>query len=905
MLATPGAASLLALVLAAGAPAGPAAAPRNADVESLVREAEDLASWEAFAPAAATLEKALTEAQRLGDLSLTALCLDRMGLVLAYQGDAAASRERHARALVLAREMGDTRREAEILASIGAVHFRQADYPAASASLDEALELQEQIGDDAGRARSLHFLGRVRFKSAAYDDARELYLRALAFFEAAGDLRSASLVREDLGDLDQERGSFADALASYEAALADRDAIGDRRGRVYVLHLVGRCYMLQGANREALHWFERAAKEARAIRDEAGLALALYHTGIALYRQGAAEESLARYGEALALKERLGDRRQSAWILARMGDANAALDRWDAALSRYRRALAIWRNIQDPRGTATGLDKTGLAYYRLKRDDEALAALEESAGILEVGQPAFLAPTLALAGQVHAARGDASHARESGDRAVALARAVGNEQVLWSVAHQRGAIARTLGSAEEALDSWEEALEVIERLRPRVVASDEARAGFLEGKQAVYADTIDLLMELGRVEEALELAERARARAFLDLLGQRERSSSASATVAPSTLLQIREEARRRETTLVEYFSGERRLFVWAVEPGGAIRGASVPISRRELSGLARRARGGREEARAALRRLHRVLIDPVSASLPADPGRLVTIIPHGPLFLVSFAALVRGDGSYLIDDHTLSYSPAIGVLRFTEARRARGGGRTGDGLLLVGNPAMPPARAGSGPLPALPGAEAEARAIGSLYPAGRVTALTGAQAREQAVRALAGGESIIHLATHAVLFDDEPMSSFLALAPSPGRVAARPDPEEDGRLTVREVFELDLSASLVTLSACNTGLGLVNGDGVLGLSRAFLYAGAPSVLVSLWRVADSVTQFQMERFYRALIATGGDKAAAIRQAELETIRALRSERLRAPSGRPLREAPGLWAPFVLVGEAR
>ena len=108
-----------------------------------------------------------------------------------------------------------------------------------------------------------------------------------------------------------------------------------------------------------------------------------------------------------------------------------------------------------------------------------------------------------------------------------------------------------------------------------------------------------------------------------------------------------------------------------------------------------------------------------------------------------------------------------------------------------------------------------------------------------------------------------------------------------------------------MTLSACNTGLGLVNGDGVLGLSRAFLYAGAPSVLVSLWRVADSVTRFQMERFYRALIATGGDKAAAIRQAELETIRALRSERLRSPSGRPLREAPSLWAPFVLVGEAR
>ncbi len=904
MLGTLGSGSVLALVLAAYA--SPAAT--RVDVEALVREAEDLATFEAFAPAAAELERALTEAQRLGDPSLTALCLDRMGLVLAYQGDAAAARERHARALALAREIGDTRREASILASIGAVHFRQADYPAASASIGEAISLQEQIGDEAGRARSLHFLGRVRFKSAAYGEARELYLRALAWVETAGDRRTASLVREDLGDLDQEQGFYADALANYEASLADREAIGDRRGQVYVLHLVGRCYMLQGANRESLRWFTRAAEEAREIDDDAGLALALYHMGIALYRQGAAEEALARYGEALVIKQRLSDRRQSAWILARMGDANAALERWDAALVRYRKALAIWRDIQDPRGTATGLDKTGLAYYRLGRYDEALGVLAQSASLLEAGQPAFLAPTLALSGRVHAAKGDAALAREAGDRAVALARALGNEEVLWSVAYARGAIERTLGERAEALVSWRESLAVIERLRSRVVAADATRTGFLEGKQAVYADTIDLLMELGRIEEALELAERARARAFLDLLGERERpgaAASASASVAPLTLLEIREEAGRRDTTLVEYFSGERSLFVWTVEPGGLIHGAAVPLSRRELSRLAQVARGEREQARPALRRLHRTLLEPIAARLPSDPRRLVTIIPHGPLFLVSFAALVGRDGKYFVDRHTLAYSPAIGVMRFTQARRARALDTPGEGLLVIGNPAMPPAPPGSGPLPSLPAAEAEARAIGSLYPSDRVTALTGPQAREQTVRTLARGGTIIHLATHAVLFDDEPMSSFLALAPTPADGGARPGAEEDGRLTVREVFDLDLSASLVTLSACNTGLGLVNGDGVLGLSRAFLYAGTPSVLVSLWRVADSVTRFQMEHFYRALIETGGDKAAAIRQAELETIHALRNSRLKAPSGRPLREDPRLWAPFVLVGEAR
>jgi CHAT domain-containing protein len=157
------------------------------------------------------------------------------------------------------------------------------------------------------------------------------------------------------------------------------------------------------------------------------------------------------------------------------------------------------------------------------------------------------------------------------------------------------------------------------------------------------------------------------------------------------------------------------------------------------------------------------------------------------------------------------------------------------------------------------------------------------------------------------MVFDDEPLGSFLALAPDPKSPEGDEvrDAKRDGLLTVAEVFGLDLHAGLVTLSACNTGLGPVNGDGVIGLSRAFLYAGTASVMVSLWRVADAVARFQMERFYAALIRDGGDKASALRQAQLETIGALRGSELRAPSGRPLPEDPLLWAPFVLVGEAR
>lgn len=155
--------------------------------------------------------------------------------------------------------------------------------------------------------------------------------------------------------------------------------------------------------------------------------------------------------------------------------------------------------------------------------------------------------------------------------------------------------------------------------------------------------------------------------------------------------------------------------------------------------------------------------------------------------------------------------------------------------------------------------------------------------------------QTMIHLATHCVIRDDLPLESFLALAP------AAP---EDGRLTAREVFDMDLHADLVVLSACNTGLGTVNGDGVVGLSRAFISAGATSVAVSLWPVADVVATFEMESFYGALKANRGDKAAALRDAQLQTIRKLRRKELRTPAGYVIPEHPIYWAPFVLIGEA-
>ncbi len=876
-------------------------------IQALVREAEDLAHFEAFVPAMAKLETALRAAERLGDSQLIATCLDRIGSILDFEGQPAAGTTQHQRALRLASETGDRRLAASIRASIGLAHWRQSEYGAALGALHEALAVQEELGDDSGRARTLDLIGRVHFKKAEYPAAGEFYRRAAAVLENTGDGRWRSITLEDLGDLALEQGFYADALVSYEKALATRREIGDRGGEAYVLHIIGRGYLRQGAYREALVWFERAVALSRKDGNRPGLALALYHMGIAHNGLAHPVEALERYAEALTLKEELGDRRQQAWILVRTGDVHAGQHNFSLALERYRGAIRIWEDIRDPRGIATGLEKAARVDVELGRYEQALESFRRAGEILATSQPAFQASPLAGMARAYAAAGDEARALGHGRRAALLARQVPNDEMRWETARSLGWINRRLGHREEALINYRDSLAIIETLRGRLVPSGDVRAGFLDGKQAVYGEMVELLFELGRFEEALEVAERSRARAFLDLLAGRELASVIA--TPPLTLQQTRHEALRGGATTIEYFSANDRLFIWVVASDGAIRAASSRISRHELSELVATLRGSLRadsaDPRPVLRRLHDVLIGPVSDFLPRDRDRLLTIVPHGSLFLVSFAALVEPDGRYFVERRTIAYSPSIAVLRYTARNRDRVVNAAAPRLLVIGNPAMPKPRDGQTPLPPLPGAESEARAIGGLYPAERVNALIGSAARERTVRELGPRQTIIHLATHAVVFDDEPMSSYLALAPEAESGSGSRDPRGDGLLTVAEVFGLDLHADLVTLSACDTGLGRINGEGVVGLSRAFIYAGAASVVVSLWRVADMVATTVMERFYRELIRTNGDKAAALASAERETIALLREGKLVSPSGRTLPENPLLWAPFVLVGEAR
>jgi CHAT domain-containing protein len=273
------------------------------------------------------------------------------------------------------------------------------------------------------------------------------------------------------------------------------------------------------------------------------------------------------------------------------------------------------------------------------------------------------------------------------------------------------------------------------------------------------------------------------------------------------------------------------------------------------------------------LRKLHQLLIEPIAQDLPTDPNQQVIFLPQGDLFLVPFAALPNAQGQALIERHTLSMAPSIQTLAFTQALAKRPKAQ-GDAV-IVGDPTMP--KVGESLLDALPGARQEAIDIAQLLTA---QPLLGEQATKAAVLKQIQLAKLVHFATHGLL--------YAVPGDMPGAIALAPSGKDNGLLSSGEIFDLKLNADLVVLSACDTGRGNITGDGVVGLSRSFVAAGATTVVVSLWAVNDVSTRELMGEFYRQL-KTQSNKAQALRQAMLET--------------RKRHTNPVHWAAFTLIGD--
>ncbi|MGE5468819.1 MAG: CHAT domain-containing protein [Ignavibacteria bacterium] len=492
-----------------------------------------------------------------------------------------------------------------------------------------------------------------------------------------------------------------------------------------------------------------------------------------------------------------------------------------------------------------------------------------------------------------------------------------NGDFYWIVLYDRGRIAERQGRRGEAIDYYFRAIEIIEGQRASL-NTEASKIGFIGSKQAVYQDAVRTLIAEHRDAEAFAYVERAKARALVDMLASKKDFTVAGADAekvnallamadkadmearvieagkAPRTrnvavqanselaaqapelaslvsvttvgLPEIQRHLKPTET-LVEYYYGSgadelyafivgaQTLRVQALSAAGL--GAEIQAFRQALD------RPDSEAWRQPAQRLHARLVAPIEGLL--GEGR-VTVVAHGALHYLPFNALHDGK-QFVVQRHELRMLPAASVMKFLKA----GGAQQPGMILALGNPDL------GNPRYDLSFAQAEAQAIAASMPKSK--ALTRKAASKAAFRQYAPGFRFIHIASHGQFDAAAPLNSALLLSP---------DTKDSGRLTVGELYSMRIDADLVTLSACETGLGSIeSGDDVVGLTRGFLYAGASAIVASLWQVDDRATGQLMTSFYKAL-RSGADKSEALRRAQLETLRT--------------NPHPFYWAAFQLTG---
>jgi CHAT domain-containing protein/tetratricopeptide (TPR) repeat protein len=812
-------------------------------------------------------------------------------------------------------------------------------------------------------ARAILGLGQVANETARYGDARKHALEALATFERLN-------AETDIGDANVTvaiaAASVNDdnvAMTHYERAVAAFRAAGQEKPRIYASF---RLVALASSAEARVAGYAQLQPEAHAVGDKNLEGQILHAWGDSLYTQSLYRLAIEKLEAAAALFQQTDNPDDLGTTYNSLGRIYRAHGQLEAALEFQMKALKIHETLRTPLLLLQSLNAVAVVSQRLGNYDQAreyyerALAVAEGTGVatyinfitanlggflieedLDVDRGRMLLERAVAAGagnNTSLRYGQLADAyRKLGRNAESLAaaeRSVSTCRNSFDCAVAHAAAGRThvaVGNETAALADQKEILATVEKMHVSLAPSDFLKQNFTQLWEKAYSLAIDLHFRRKEFREALEAAELARSRAFLDLLASRdlERSSGArtdspgstlpsAVSAAPPTVESLTAIAARLHSTLVAYWVGANNVYVWTLSPDGTVRGASVSIARPRLdelirsvtpftrdrnsqpAGTAIATRGDQQialsaKSQRAWRTLYDLLIAPIEHELPRASGARLTIIPYGPLLGVPFAALRDARGRYLVERYTIHSVPAGAVLQFTADKvHATHSGP----VLLIGDPAKPPRIPGEPPLPRLAGASEEVRAIARLLPASRMTLLAGSTATEPRVRAALPGKAVIHFATHGIVRDANPLASFLAL----GTVD---DAAADGQLTADEIYGLDLEADLIVLSACRSGGGVITGDGIAGLARAFFYAGTPSVIVSVWDVADQPTSRLLAAFYRQWL-NGADKATALRAAQLLLIRSLRAGQVKVtlPAGTfVLPEDPAFWAAFVLLGE--
>lgn len=864
-----------------------------------------------YAEAGSILEAARSRDERLGILS--PVILDDLGEVFLAEGDLE-------KALGYFRQARD---RASSLRESVRITLTQFGAPLEPAEVMRPYEVE-----------ALQHMAGVFMMKARYEEALDTMRDALAITRTLGLPLHQCLLIRDMGKALLKQGFFTRALSRFERSLEMAREIGSLKSEAEALNLISEVYTLQGMGETALRYqissVETFQKMGHRADTAAGLAVLsrIYHS-MSMFA-----ESSSAAQRALAIAEEIGHKpmisfisRQEAWHLIESGDASEAL-------TRAERSRALAQELGDLEGRIETHRIMAFAHLILGRPEEAAAEVDLGLGLIDSEEQVPLRTLLNFTHALTYRKLDlADVAEDSFLKTIAACRQLEWEKLEATAQAHLADLYLESGRKPEALALLEEAVRRLRQGRFQIQLPELAALPETDLIVSAGALLVDVYASRGDSETSFLHAERARAQALLHALGhagaeepaegstdlrrkverlrlrlaaiekelnrrslgvdvgewqrlRRERQEARDDFVDAVTELRLKrpeyaslvdteDVATLAETrasldegvTLVAYYALDSRVIAWVVDRESAEM-VDLTIGSSEVHKLVTVLElrlADRDFAAAAADLLYRRLFAPLETFVRHE--RLI-LVPHGVLHQVPFAALWNAaEGRFLAEDYAVTYAPSASILRHLVGKRSPSSGR----LLALGNPD------GS-----LPGAEAESEAVARIY---GTRAHLRAEATESLLRtAAADGVDVLHVAAHANVDVGRPRFSHLALAP---------DDRHDGRLDVHELYwDVDLTGvDLVVLSACDTAKGRRSAsEEILGLTRAFIYAGSPAVVTTQWPIDDQATRFLMEAFYRRLRA-GASAADALRGAQLETL------------AREPWSSPYYWAAFTLNGD--
>ena len=718
----------------------------------------------------------------------------------------------------------------------------------------------------------------------------------------------------NLGCAYKSLGDCRKAIEFYQQSLSIAKEIGDKVTEGAAYANLGSAYRYLGDYKKAIEFHQQSLSIAKEIGDKVTEGAAYANLGSAYRYLGDYKKAIEFHQQSLSIAKEIGDKGSQGAAYGDLGSAYDCLGDYEKAIEFYQQSLSITKEIGQKGSQGATYANLGCAYDCLGDHKKAIEFYQQSlSNAKEIGDKGIQGAAYGNLGLAYHHLGDYKRAIEFHQESLSIAKEIRQKRLEQTALDNLGLSFEKLHDFRQAEECYESSIKVFEEIRFLLQEKDEWKISFRDQLKA-YNNLWIVQLRQSKTKEALLTAERGRAQALADLM---ESQYGAKSTPSAS------KERIERITNISSFISSpttflaeaNKSMHLWVLNKGQEwqfmrkkvsytlkdmtdraykqIR-ASKPAKCEDRSlddtggetneDLSDRGRDEKEFTPSkaegdALRELYDVVIAPISHLIKDEQ---LIIVPDGSSFLIPYAALLDQNSRYLSETLRIRLAPSLTSLSLlAECPEER---HSTSGALLVGDPWIETVRLKSGEQLKryfqLPGAEDEVKMIGQIL---NVEPLTGKNATKEKVLSRLNSVSLVHIAAHGSAERGE-----ILLSPNLG--CSEPPEEKDFLLTMTDVLNAKLDAKLVVLSCCHSGRGKIKAEGVVGIARAFLGAGARSVIASLWAIDDEATLTFMRHFYEHLV-----KGQSASKSLHEAMKMMRESKEFS--------AVKYWAPFMLIGD--